>query len=87
MYVGFMLEESPESSFKGETTFMFFVWKEFFTSARFKVHQKRHTGARDHMCFQCEKTCITLERNLTSEIQILPKEQYLSFILAFNFAS
>ncbi len=37
MFVGFMPEESPESSFKGETTFMFFVWKEFFTSAEFKT--------------------------------------------------
>ncbi len=36
MFVGFMLEESPESSFKRETTFMFFMWNEFFTSAEFK---------------------------------------------------
>ncbi len=58
MFVGFMLEESPEISFKGETTFMFFVWKEFFTYARFKALQKIHTGVRDHMCFQCETTFI-----------------------------
>jgi len=45
MFVGFMLEESPESSFKGETTFMFFVWKEFFASARFKS-----TSEDTHCC-------------------------------------
>ncbi len=45
MFVGFMLEESPESSFKGETTFMFFMWKEFFTAARFKS-----TSEETHWC-------------------------------------
>ncbi len=94
MFVGFKPEESPESSFKGETTFMFFVWKEFFTSA------KIHTGVRDHMCFECEKTFITSEYfkrhqriytgekpyNFICEIQInskmefLPKEQYLKVV-------
>jgi len=45
MFVGFMLEESPESSFKGETTFIFFVWKEFFTAAEFKT-----TSEDTHWC-------------------------------------
>ncbi len=32
----FTPEESPESSYKGETTFMSFVWKEFFTYTQFE---------------------------------------------------
>ncbi len=40
-----MIEESPESSFKGETTFMFFVWKEFFTAAEFES-----TSEDTHWC-------------------------------------
>ncbi len=45
MFVGFMPEGSPESSFKGETTFMLFVWKEFFTYAQFKS-----TSEDTHWC-------------------------------------
>ncbi len=41
----FRPEEAPESSFKGETTFMLFVWKEFFTAAQFKS-----TSEDTHWC-------------------------------------
>ncbi len=61
IFEGFKPEESPESSFKGETTFMFFMWKEFFTAAELKVHQKIHTGVREYMCFECEKTLLEME--------------------------
>ncbi len=53
--MGFRPEAAPESSYKGEATFMSFVWKEFFTSTKFEVHQKIHTGVREYMCFECEK--------------------------------
>ncbi len=42
-----------------ETTFMSFLWKTFLHLHNLKVHQKTHTGVRDHMCFECEKTFIT----------------------------
>ncbi len=45
MFVGFKPEEAPESSFKGETTFMLFVWKEFFNAAEFKS-----TSEDTHWC-------------------------------------
>ncbi len=41
----FKPEESLESSFEGETTFMLFVWKEFFTAAEFKS-----TSEDTHWC-------------------------------------
>ncbi len=45
MFLGLKLGESPESSFKGEATFMLFVWKEFFTAAEFKS-----TSEDTHWC-------------------------------------
>ncbi len=33
--------------------------KTFSQLQSLKVHQKTHTGVRDHMCFECEKTFIT----------------------------
>ncbi len=43
--VCFKPEEAPESSFKGETTFMFFMWKEFFMAEEFKM-----TSEDTHWC-------------------------------------
>ncbi len=34
--VCFKSEEAPDSSFEGETIFMFFMWKEFFRPVEFK---------------------------------------------------
>ncbi len=45
LFDDFRPEEAPESSFKGETTFMLFVWKEFFTAAQFKS-----TSEDTHWC-------------------------------------
>ncbi len=33
--------------------------KSFSLLHNLKVHQRIHTGVRDHMCFECEKTFIT----------------------------
>ncbi len=41
---------------EGEATFMFFMWKEFFTAGKFKIHQKLHNAVRDNVCFTCGKT-------------------------------
>ncbi len=39
------IAEAPESSFEGETTFMFFMWKEFFRTVEFKS-----TSEDTHWC-------------------------------------
>ncbi len=38
---------------------MFFMWKEFFRPVEFKSTSEDHTGVREYMCFECEKTFIT----------------------------
>ncbi len=35
---------------------MSFVWKEFSCLEHLKSHQKIHTGVREYMCVECEKT-------------------------------
>ncbi len=35
---------------------MSFVWKEFFASRTFESTSEKHTGVREYMCFECEKT-------------------------------
>ncbi|XP_016109807.1 oocyte zinc finger protein XlCOF6-like [Sinocyclocheilus grahami] len=37
IFVGFKPAAAPENSYKRETTFMSFVWKEFFTSTSFDI--------------------------------------------------
>ncbi len=39
-----------------------FCGKSFSLLQSLKVHQKIHTGEKAHMCFECEKTCITAEQ-------------------------
>ncbi len=55
IFVGFSSEETPESSYKEKRIHVLYV-KEFFTTRIFESTQKRHTGVREYMCFECEKT-------------------------------
>ncbi len=50
IFVGFSPEAAPESSYKGEATFMSFVWKEFFTSTKFEsTSENTHCCERVHV--------------------------------------
>ncbi len=45
IFESFRTEAAPESSYKGEATFMSFVWKEFFITAKFE-----NTSENTHWC-------------------------------------